>query len=281
MVKSIEVCDVPVRAAKFIPSKQWYLCLYFFDLALRMWFVTGLLRSRFKVFNVGNAVASADLTSQRECLFRIVCGSDDYHIRVYNYNTNERIAMFEAHGDYIRSLAVHPTLPLLLSSSDDMLIKLWDWEKGKHAIRTRAPCTHHAEEQAPCVSVVCICFLEVSRCRSPRDWRIATCVESRPPSRSRLLACRLGYVAITPYIPIISLLGWELANVFEGHSHYVMQVEFSPKDPNTFASASLDRTIKVTNCNAKRNGTEPQRAVRCSQRPSDERRVRRARRNAS
>jgi len=25
---------------------------------------------------------------------------------------------------------VHPSLPYLLSSSDDMLIKLWDWEKG-------------------------------------------------------------------------------------------------------------------------------------------------------
>ncbi len=25
---------------------------------------------------------------------------------------------------------MHPTLPYLLSSSDDMLIKLWDWEKG-------------------------------------------------------------------------------------------------------------------------------------------------------
>jgi coatomer subunit beta' len=25
---------------------------------------------------------------------------------------------------------VHPSLPYILSSSDDMLIKLWDWEKG-------------------------------------------------------------------------------------------------------------------------------------------------------
>ena len=25
---------------------------------------------------------------------------------------------------------MHPTLPYLLSSSDDMLIKLWDWDKG-------------------------------------------------------------------------------------------------------------------------------------------------------
>ena len=33
--------------------------------------------------------------------------------------------------------------------------------------------------------------------------------------------------------------------VFEGHAHYVMQVKFNPKDTNTFASASLDRTIKV------------------------------------
>lgn len=32
---------------------------------------------------------------------------------------------------------------------------------------------------------------------------------------------------------------------FEGHAHYVMQVAVNPKDSNTFASASLDRTIKV------------------------------------
>jgi WD40 repeat protein len=33
--------------------------------------------------------------------------------------------------------------------------------------------------------------------------------------------------------------------VFEGHSHYVMQVALNPKDPSTFATASLDRTVKV------------------------------------
>lgn len=42
------------------------------------------------------------------------------------------------------------------------------------------------------------------------------------------------------------LQGWTCTQVFEGHSHYVMQVVFNPKDTNTFASASLDRTIKVT-----------------------------------
>lgn len=38
---------------------------------------------------------------------------------------------------------------------------------------------------------------------------------------------------------------WRLEQTFEGHQHYVMSVNFNPKDPNTFASACLDRTIKV------------------------------------
>lgn len=61
--------------------------------------------------------------------FFFLCVQDMY-IRVYNYNTTERIKAFEAHQDYIRSLAVHPTLPYVLSASDDMTIKLWDWDKG-------------------------------------------------------------------------------------------------------------------------------------------------------
>ncbi len=98
----------------------------------------------------------------------IICGSDDMFVRVYNYNTTELVKAFEAHTDYIRCISVHPTFPYILTCSDDMLIKLWDWDKG-----------------------------------------------------------------------------WACTQVFEGHSHYVMQAAFNPKDTNTFASASLDRTIKV------------------------------------
>eukprot|EP01125_Pyxidicula_operculata_P006786 TRINITY_DN2331_c0_g1_i1.p1 TRINITY_DN2331_c0_g1~~TRINITY_DN2331_c0_g1_i1.p1 ORF type:complete len:896 (+),score=185.86 TRINITY_DN2331_c0_g1_i1:92-2779(+) len=65
-------------------------------------------------------------------------------------------------------------------------------------------------------------------------------------------------VAVHPTLPyilsssddmLIKLWDWEknfqCVRVFEGHTHYVMKVVFNPKDPNTFASASLDRTIKV------------------------------------
>lgn len=103
----------------------------------------------------------------------LVAGSDDFQLRVYNYYTSEKITSFEAHPDYIRAIAVHPTQPFVLTASDDMTIKLWDWDKG-----------------------------------------------------------------------------WKCIQQYEGHSHYVMGVAFSPKDSNTFASACLDRTVKIWNIGA-------------------------------
>jgi len=38
---------------------------------------------------------------------------------------------------------------------------------------------------------------------------------------------------------------WSCTSVFEGHAHYVMQVNWNPKDTSIFASCSLDRSIKV------------------------------------
>ena len=98
----------------------------------------------------------------------VVCGADDMMVRVFNVNTMEKVREIECHQDYVRSLEVHHIHPYLLTSSDDMQIKLWDWDKG-----------------------------------------------------------------------------WANTQSFDGHSHYVMMVKFNPKDTNTFASASLDRSIKV------------------------------------
>ena len=38
---------------------------------------------------------------------------------------------------------------------------------------------------------------------------------------------------------------WESKQTYQGHGHYVMQIAFNPKDFSSFASASLDRTIKI------------------------------------
>jgi coatomer subunit beta' len=44
--------------------------------------------------------------------------------------------------------------------------------------------------------------------------------------------------------------GWAHVKTFEGHAHYVMMARFNPKDSNTFATASLDHSIKVWSLNS-------------------------------
>lgn len=40
---------------------------------------------------------------------------------------------------------------------------------------------------------------------------------------------------------------WQEVNCYEDHEHYIMQIVLNPKDVNTFASASLDKTVKIWN----------------------------------
>ncbi|KIK57342.1 hypothetical protein GYMLUDRAFT_46217 [Collybiopsis luxurians FD-317 M1] len=39
--------------------------------------------------------------------------------------------------------------------------------------------------------------------------------------------------------------GWKNVQMYQGHTHYIMNIAFNPKDTNTFASACLDRTVKI------------------------------------
>lgn len=52
---------------------------------------------------------------------------------------------------------------------------------------------------------------------------------------------------------LIKLWNWDKDFIcireFESHSHFVMQVQFNPQDPSLFASASLDKTIKMWDIN--------------------------------
>uniref|UniRef100_A0A8C7GWT4 Beta'-coat protein n=1 Tax=Oncorhynchus kisutch TaxID=8019 RepID=A0A8C7GWT4_ONCKI len=57
---------------------------------------------------------------------------DDMQIRMFNYTTLERAHMFDAHSDYIRCIAVHPTQPY--QQRYDMLIKLQVFEGHTHYV---------------------------------------------------------------------------------------------------------------------------------------------------
>lgn len=98
----------------------------------------------------------------------LIVGSDDNMLRVYNYNTAEKLKTLEEHSDYIRTIAVHPSQPYVLSGGDDDTIRMFDWDRN-----------------------------------------------------------------------------WAKVNTFADHEHYVMQIAINPKDTSMFASASLDKTIRI------------------------------------
>ncbi|KIM60065.1 hypothetical protein SCLCIDRAFT_26857 [Scleroderma citrinum Foug A] len=82
------------------------------------WLLTGLYNG---------TVAST--TTNRHARKDIQTRLDDFQLRMFNYNTHDKVALFEAHPDYIRCLAVHLTASIVLTGSDDMTIKAWDWDK--------------------------------------------------------------------------------------------------------------------------------------------------------
>ncbi|KAL4274077.1 hypothetical protein GQ457_13G013480 [Hibiscus cannabinus] len=73
----------------------------------------------------------------------VVAGADDMFIHVYNYNTMDKVKVFEAHTDYIRC----GDKPYLIIGSDDHTAKVWDYQT-KSCVQTLEGHTHN-------VSAVC------------------------------------------------------------------------------------------------------------------------------
>lgn len=166
------------------------------------------------------------------CVFRYIvrsllfdCVQDDMQVRVFNYNTLERVYMFEAHSDYIRCIAVHPTQSYILTSSGREL-------QPPHIL---------TQTQMTSLSLV-VCF--VFFCCGVRLLSV-----NQTEVKLRFLC------SVFSDDMLIKMWDWDrkwlCSQVFEGHTHYVMQIVINPRDNNQFASASLDRTIKVYTCTEK------------------------------
>ncbi|KAG5354790.1 Coatomer subunit beta' [Yarrowia sp. B02] len=152
-----------VKGIDFHPTEPWLLTTLYSGVA-QIW--------NYETQTVVKSIEVADVPLRAGRFIArknwIIVGSDDFIVRVFNYNTGAKEAQFEAHPDYIRVITVHPTLPYVLTAGDDMSIRLWNWDSN-----------------------------------------------------------------------------WTMERQYLGHSHYIMYVAFNPKDTNTFASACLDRTVKV------------------------------------
>ncbi|GBG64185.1 hypothetical protein CBR_g40885 [Chara braunii] len=132
------------------------------------------------------------------------------NVYLWNYQTQTLVKSFEVTDLPVRSSKFIARKEWVIAGSDDMFIRVYNYNTSD----------------------------KVKTFEAHTDY--IRCVAVHPT---------LPYVLSSSDDMLIKLWdwdrGWMCTQIFEGHAHYVMQVVFNPKDTNTFASASLDRTIKV------------------------------------
>ncbi|XP_076684521.1 coatomer subunit beta' isoform X1 [Andrena cerasifolii] len=140
----------------------------------------------------------------------MLCSLYQGNVNIWNHETQTLVKMFEVCDLPVRTAKFVPRKNWVVTGSDDMQIRVFNYNTLERV--------HSFEAHSDYVRCIAV---------HPTQPFILTSSDDM----------------------LIKLWNWEKAwigqQVFEGHTHYVMQIVFNPKDNNTFASASLDRTVKV------------------------------------
>ncbi|XP_037632026.1 coatomer subunit beta'-like isoform X2 [Sebastes umbrosus] len=157
-----------------------------------------------------------------------------------------------ARSDRVKSADLHPTEPWMVASLYSGTVVVWN----------------HETQMMVKTFELCDLPVRVARFVARKHWVIAGADDMQirvfnynTLERVHMFEAHSDYIRCIvvhptqPYIltssddMLIKLWDWDrkwsCGQVFEGHTHYVMQIVINPKDNNQFASASLDRTIKV------------------------------------
>lgn len=66
---------------------------------------------------------------------RLVSGSDDDSIRLWDTSSFAPVGFFRGHEDWVRKIAISPDGSLLASASDDRTVRIWDLRQGSAAVQ--------------------------------------------------------------------------------------------------------------------------------------------------
>lgn len=155
-------------------------------------------------------------------------------------------------SERVKSVDIHPTESWALAALYSGNVTIWDYESGSNVK------TFEVSE----LPVRCAKFI------TRKQWFVASSDDMRLRVYNyntmekikdfEAHSDYIRYVEVHPSLPYFLTSsddmtikcwdwdrGFDCTQLFEGHAHYVMMVKFNPKDSNTFASASLDRSIKV------------------------------------
>jgi coatomer subunit beta' len=160
--------------------------------------------------------------------------------------------LLSARTDRVKSVDFHPTEPWVLAGLYSGAVMIWDYN------------TQALVRQMEVSNLPIRCAKFIVR----RQWIIVGCddmtikiLNYNTLERIKSLEGHsdyIRYIAVHPTLPLVLTSSddmtikmwdwdqnWECTHTFEGHSHYVMMVQWNPKDSSSFASASLDRSIKI------------------------------------
>ncbi|XP_037957982.1 coatomer subunit beta' [Teleopsis dalmanni] len=140
----------------------------------------------------------------------MLCALYNGHVHIMNYDNQQLVKDFEVCDVPVRSGRFVGRKNWVITGSDDMQIRIFNYNTLEKVYSFEA----HSD--------------------------YIRCIAVHPTQ---------PFVLTSSDDMLIKLWNWEkmwaCQRVFEGHTHYVMQIVVNPKDNNTFASASLDRTVKV------------------------------------
>lgn len=140
----------------------------------------------------------------------IVASLYDGKVHIWHYETHQLLKTFEVNDGPVRVVKFVPKKNWIVCGSDDFKITVYNYNTSER----------------------------IKQFDAHNDYLRSIIVHPTQP-----------YLLSSSDDMSIKLWNWDkdFLNVqtFEAHAHYVMQVVLNPKDSNTFASASLDRTIKV------------------------------------
>ncbi|WJX58974.1 hypothetical protein P8452_44371 [Trifolium repens] len=146
--------------------------------------------------------------NKKEILASLYSGN----VFIWNYQSQTREKSFKVTDQLVRSAKFIARKEWVVAGADDKFIRIFDWNTEN----------------------------ELQAFMAHRSY--ITCVAVHPT---------LPHVISSSDDSLIKLWDWEkgwiCSRTFKGHSDRVMQVTFSPTNTNTFASASLDGSIKIWN----------------------------------
>ncbi|XP_054160801.1 coatomer subunit beta'-like [Oppia nitens] len=131
-------------------------------------------------------------------------------VHVWNYDSQELVKSFDVCGQPVRSAKFVSRKNWIITGSDDMIVRVFDYSTRELIQSFEA---HTDYIRSICVHPTRPYLLTASDDKLIKQWNWDE--------------------------------NWSLSHVYEGHSHYVMEIAVNPKDTDSFASASLDRTVKV------------------------------------